>query len=98
MPFSIETNLWECPVTECSLISMPRRDAPKGQPVVGKGNVRLFLAKDNLNTTHYYVQTDDNVMIDITDAITDRETKRRGDGMWDIDLMLRFSAVSEPPE
>lgn len=96
MPFKIDSNLWECPEEDCVMVALPKRDAPKGVPVIGKGEVHLLLQKDSVGSTHYYVQTEDMVMVDITDAVVDRTTKKRDDGLWDISLTVQFPAVSEP--
>ena len=68
MHYSAEEGLWTCAETGCTQVSFPRSEASKGKPIVGRGDVEVFVMTDgHTGEDHYFLRaTDNNVMIDLT--------------------------------
>lgn len=75
MVLNTEENIWECRESGCEIIFRPKvDDRPPGTVVLGKGNITF--KSDGVN---FFLVSDDNVVLDITNYVRSVDVKRGGD-------------------
>jgi hypothetical protein len=72
MAFKGEKMAWSCPQSDCAMIAHPKRDATKGNPIIGKAPVELIRTSDGHVLLH---ARDEHVLIDVTEYMTAQGVK-----------------------
>lgn len=87
MEFRPEEARWECQMDGCTQIVFPKAVADNGRPVIGRGEVELFVLDDpSTGNRHYLLRSSgNNVMIDVTDCMVHDDIDVKG-GLARFDL------------
>lgn len=69
MEYYIEELHWSCPTEGCAQIAFPRAEVSKGRPIVGRGDLEVFVMTDpDSGRQHVFLRAlENNVLLDITD-------------------------------
>lgn len=72
MEYVANEGLWLCQEPDCKKVAVPKDDVTGGnRPVIGRGEVEMFTAKDRHGQVRVCLRTpSNNVIIDITDLVS----------------------------
>lgn len=94
MVYQPEHMYWECPDRQCAQVAFHREEIAEGTPIMGRGTLELLLMDDpdGSKMGRFILRcNDNNVMIDVTDALTNvPEANKRG--AWALNLLLHHTA------